>query len=45
MIKDDIEKLREKLNIMIRDGEKPELIYEVSKKLDELIMEYYREQM
>lgn len=45
MINDEIKNLRNKLNIMIQNGEKSELIYEVSKQLDELIVEYYKEQM
>ena len=34
MINDDINKLRDKLNTMVKNGEQPELIYEVSKELD-----------
>lgn len=45
MINDEIKNLRNKLNIMIQNGENSELIYEVSKQLDELIVEYYKEQM
>ena len=45
MINEDIKKLRNKLNIMVKDGEQPELIYEVSKELDELIIEYYKKQL
>lgn len=45
MVDEEIKNLRNKLNIMIQNGEKSELIYEVSKQLDELIVEYYKEQM
>lgn len=44
MINEDINKLRDKLNTMVKNGEQPELIYEVSKELDELIIKYYKEQ-
>lgn len=45
MINEDIKKLRNKLNIMVKNGEQPELVYEVSKELDALIIEYYKEQL
>lgn len=45
MITDEINKLRDKLNIMIENEEQPEQIYEVSKELDELIIKFYREQI
>lgn len=45
MINDEINKVREKLNIMIENGEQPEQIYEVSKELDELIIKYYKEKI
>ena len=45
MINDDINKLRDKLNTMVENGEQPELIYEISKELDELIIKYYKEQV
>lgn len=45
LINDEINKVREKLNIMIENGEQPDEIYEVSKELDELIIEYYKEQI
>lgn len=43
MLKDEIIEVRNKLNKMIENGEKEETIYEVSKELDELIIEYYAE--
>lgn len=45
LINDEINKVREKLNIMIENGEQPNQIYEVSKELDELIIKYYKEQI
>lgn len=45
LINDEINKVREKLNIMIENGEQPDEIYEVSKELDELIIKYYKEQI
>ncbi len=45
MINDEINKVREKLNIMIENREQPEQIYEVSKELDELIIRYYKEML
>ena len=45
MINDEIKQVRDKLNTMVENGEQPELIYEVSKELDELIIKYYKEQV
>lgn len=41
MLKEEIINVRNKLNNMIENGEKEEAIYEVSKELDKLIVEYY----
>ena len=38
-------KLREKLNNSIINGEKYEVIYKLSVELDELITQYYKEQI
>jgi len=43
MLKEEIINVRNQLNKMIEDGEKEEVIYQVSKKLDELIIKYYAE--
>jgi len=41
MLKEEIINVRNKLNSMIENGEKEEAIYEVSKELDKLIVDYY----
>lgn len=43
MLKEEIMNVRNQLNEMIEKGEKEEVIYKISKKLDELIMQYYAE--
>ena len=43
MLKEEIINTRNELNKMIEIGEKEEAIYEVSKKLDELIIKYYQQ--
>ena len=43
MLNDEICKLRDELNKSIADGEDREKIYNLSKALDVLIVEYYRE--
>lgn len=43
MLKEEIINVRNELNKMIENGEKEEVIYQVSKKLDELIIQYYVE--
>lgn len=43
MLKEEIIMVRNKLNKMIEMGEKEEVIYKVSKELDELIIKYYAE--
>lgn len=43
MLKEEIINVRNKLNSMIEDGKKEEDIYEVSKELDKLIVQYYAE--
>lgn len=43
MLKEEIINVRNKLNNMIENKEKEEAIYEVSKELDKLIVEYYAE--
>lgn len=45
MINKEILNLREKLNNSIINGEKYEVIYELSIKLDELITKYYKEKI
>ena len=41
MLKEKIISVRNKLNKMIEDGEKEELVYKASQELDTLIAEYY----
>ena len=43
MLKEEIYKLREKLNKSIENGEKYQIIYNISIELDELIVKYYNE--
>ena len=43
MLKDDICKLRDKLNKSIQDNEDYSVIYKLSIELDELIAQYYKE--
>ena len=45
MVNKQILKLREKLNNSIINGEKYEVIYKLSVELDELITQYYKEQI
>ena len=45
MVNNQILKLREKLNNSIINGEKYEVIYKLSVELDELITQYYKEQI
>ena len=45
MVNKQILKLREKLNNSIINGEKYEVIYNLSVELDELITQYYKEQI
>lgn len=45
MINKEILNLREELNNSIINGEKYEVIYELSIKLDELITKYYKEKI
>ena len=45
MIEQEIKDLREKLNKSIADGEKYEIIYQLSIELDELITKYYIEKI
>lgn len=45
MINKQILKLREELNNSIINGEKYEIIYKLSVELDELITQYYKEQI
>ena len=45
MVNKQILKLREKLNNSIINGEKYEVIYKLSVELDELITQYYKEQL
>ena len=41
MLKEEIMNARNELNKLIENGEKEEIIYKASEKLDKLIMEYY----
>lgn len=43
MLKEEIINVRNQLNKLIEEGEKEEKIYQVSKKLDDLIIQYYAE--
>ena len=43
MLKDEICKLRDKLNKSIQDNEDYSVIYQLSIELDELIAQYYKE--
>ena len=43
MLKEEIINVRNELNKMIENGEREETIYQISKKLDELIIQYYAE--
>ena len=43
MLKEEIYELREKLNKSIENGEKYQIIYNISIELDELIAKYYNE--
>lgn len=43
MIKDDIERLRNKLEQQILNNESYDKIYETSVKIDKLLMDYYNE--
>ena len=45
MVNKQILKLREELNNSIINGEKYEIIYKLSVELDELITQYYKEQI
>lgn len=45
MLKEEIINVRNQLNKLIEEGEKEETIYQVSRKLDELIIQYYSEEM
>ncbi len=45
MVNKQILKLREELNNSILNGEKYEKIYKISIELDELISQYYREEI
>ena len=45
MVNKQILKLREKLNNSIINGEKYEVIYKLRVELDELITQYYKEQI
>jgi hypothetical protein len=42
MIKKEISELRSKLNKLIIEGADYSLIYSISEKLDDLIIEYYK---
>ena len=41
MLKEEIMNARNELNKLIENGEREEIIYKASEKLDKLIMEYY----
>ena len=45
MIEEEIKKTREKLNKSIEENEKYEILYNLSIKLDKLIIEYYKKQI